>query len=480
MSLTSSLFDAALTIEERFSKARIRLRKAQPFFSYIVERLRVKRDDSIGTIGITKNGNCMYNEEFIKKLTDDQLIGVLVHEVMHCALRHFHRQMERKATCNGIFIWNWAGDAQINQMITDNGLELPPEGIIPMNDMVSFGPVVVEDVSQKSTEELYDEIVAQLKKMLKKGEATENSGEEGISISIPDEVQDNFDKHLDDSDSDDGSSNDGDSDGKSKDKSKGDASETEESDPSDKGDGSDSDGESSDDVTGCYPVQSSEEPSGTPVDWSEVLAKAHAHAKLAGKEPAGFDRMFADLHKPKICWRAILRRTVASAIPEDFTWSRPHKKYVAHDIFLPSPYGETIKVVCAIDTSGSIDQETLTDFISEMVGISKAYHEAEFIVLSHDIDVHDEIPITNGYRKKLAEMELHGGGGTSHVPVFEHIEQHKSKWNLEATVVICFTDGYSNFPERRPKVDQIVFVLAGGHCPKDYIPDWVDTVLTIE
>jgi len=446
-----SIVIAHLTVEDLIAKAKVKLKKIVPFFMYIVEHLRMQVDNSISTIGVTPKSRCLYNEEFIKSLTTEELIGVLVHEVMHPALRHFTRQGMRTLQCNGISLWNWAADVQINQMIIENGLTLPRNGIIPSGNQIMFGNICIENIDTKSTEELYDEVVAQLKKQ--EGEDRVQRDPETGDFESPDDIQGGFDEMLKGGDD-------------SEDDSEGDSKEDTEADgvPSE---GKPSDGETSE----------SDMPD---VDWGRVLAEAHAYSKLIGKEPAGFDQLFKELHKPKVNWRSMLRKTVASSIPEEFTWNKPNKKYISHDIYMPSTYGESIKVICAIDTSGSIGEDTLSDFISEIVGISTAYHEAEFIILSHDVDVQDEIPVRNGYRDKLAKMELHGGGGTSHIPLFEHIEKNKNTWDLEATVVICFTDGYSNFPTHRPKVDQIVFVLAGGHCPKDHIPEWANTVLSID
>ena len=49
--------------------------------------------------------------------------------------------------------------------------------------------------------------------------------------------------------------------------------------------------------------------------------------------------------------------------------SKPHKKSIACNTFLPNILREKVEVVIAIDTSGSIGKKELTDFISEIVGM---------------------------------------------------------------------------------------------------------------
>jgi predicted metal-dependent peptidase len=152
----STFTGLVLTVEDLISKAKVQLKKIVPFFMYIVEHLQMQEDNTIPTIGVSPKAVCKYNAEFIKKLTTDELIGVLVHEVMHPALRHFTRQGMRTLSCNGISLWNWMADVQINQMIIENGLTLPACGVIPVNDQIMFGSIQIENIHKKSTEELYN------------------------------------------------------------------------------------------------------------------------------------------------------------------------------------------------------------------------------------------------------------------------------------------------------------------------------------
>lgn len=61
-----------------------------------------------------------YNPDFIEKLAPQQLIGLIAHEVMHCACGHPWRRDSRDP-----ILWNVAADFAINDLITKAGLELP-------------------------------------------------------------------------------------------------------------------------------------------------------------------------------------------------------------------------------------------------------------------------------------------------------------------------------------------------------------------
>jgi len=438
-----SLFDTKLTPAEKITKAKISLYKETPFFSYLIGHLRLVpvSPDKLSTCGVDKASRLFYNPEFVDGLSPDVLKGVLVHEVMHLALRHPSREGGRRVVINNsMTLWNIACDIAVNNIVLKNNFTLPEESILPYNNSVTVFGITVENIDDKSSEEIYEELKAQLKKAASEGEAVM----EGSGIEISESCPEGFDEHF-------WGSRSGEADGLDPDGGK--------------------DGEG--DESGKEPKIGKDM---SDADWRRAISEAFNHAKMIGKAPAGMELEIGELHSSKINWRAILRRCVASKVPNDFTWSRPNKRYIWGDIYLPSPYGEQIKVLVSIDTSGSIGREELTDFISEIVGISKSYPQVEFRILTHDVDVHDDVHLYNGNTQRVAGIQIHGGGGTSHVPLYNYIEAHR--YDRDTKLLISFTDGYSDYPERAPRVETI-FVLSGGHMPKEHMPSWGD-VITIE
>lgn len=73
-----------LTPRERLTKARVKLQESKPFFAYLSQSLRFIESEELPTMGVDKFGNCYYNEEFVKALSERELEGTLCHEVMHC------------------------------------------------------------------------------------------------------------------------------------------------------------------------------------------------------------------------------------------------------------------------------------------------------------------------------------------------------------------------------------------------------------
>jgi len=479
MTQKSDIWDEVknLSAPDKVSKAKITLNKEQPFFAYLVEHLLI-REDTKGllppanqTMGVDGKGNCVYSKDFVLNLQQEELVGVLAHEVMHVANEHIMRRRERSLFVNGFELWNICIDIVTNQMLVENNFRLPTNALIPQNNQLEIFGGVIDKISDKAAEDIYEELKAQLKQMVKDGKATEVQQGQGQGDQDQDQGQDEgeqgqgqqqgqgkgqgfetndgenpsgFDEHLK------GDDKKGQGKGQGQDKGQ------------DKGQNlGDQQGEGQ--GQGKNPIADGNK------DWKKIMAEAVNHAKMRGKVPLGAQRMFEELHRHKINWRAYLRRVIASKIPFDVTYSRPNKKYQNQDIFMPSVVGEAIKVICSIDTSGSVSQGELEDYVSELLGIAKSFHHVDFYVITHDHAVHDYVKIFNGNVQKIKQIQIHGGGGTSHLPVYEFIRD--KRLHRETKLLVSFTDGHSEYPERRPEVDTI-FVLSGAHKPVENMPTW--------
>ena len=162
---------------------------------------------------------------------------------------------------------------------------------------------------------------------------------------------------------------------------------------------------------------------------------------LAGRMGAKVPRAISDLLEPKVDWRDALRDFVASAIKgkDEFTWRKLNKRHMANDIYLPSMENETIgELVVAIDTSGSIGGEQITEFATELVSICDLCSPDKVRVLWWDTDVHGE-QVFEGDYKAIAQMLKPMGGGGTHVSC---VNEYINKQKINAECVVVFTDGY--------------------------------------
>lgn len=174
-------------------------------------------------------------------------------------------------------------------------------------------------------------------------------------------------------------------------------------------------------------------------DITEALQQS---AILAGKLGANIPRSISDLMEPRVNWRDALREFLSSAMrgKDEYTWQRMNKRRLADEHYVPGVYSETVgEVVIAIDTSGSIGQEQLSEFASELVSICETTTPEAVRILWWDTMVHGEQRFdTDNYNQIASLLKPQGGGGTRVGCVNEYINEH----NINADCVIVFTDGY--------------------------------------
>ena len=162
---------------------------------------------------------------------------------------------------------------------------------------------------------------------------------------------------------------------------------------------------------------------------------------LAGVLGGNKNRQINELLEPKVDWREALREFIMAqcAGRSDYTWRRFNNRQVANDIYVPSVINESIgEIVIAIDTSGSIGGEQLTAFASELASICDTVTPEKVRVLWWDTKVHGEQTFQGNYGGIAHMLKPVGGGGTCVSCVSEYL----IKKNIKAECVVVFTDGY--------------------------------------
>jgi len=448
------MIQVELSPRDLISKAKILSYRKYPYHSYLVEHLNFSESESVPSMGVDDEGNCVYNSEFIKKLNTEQLLGVLCHEVFHVAWRHVERGLHRTAEVNGFSLWNIAVDISTNYYLQQDGLSLPPEGLLPNGNEYTFLDYTIKDIDKKSAEDIYNELKQHLKKIAKEVHAdnfkVDASGEKLKGFDeAPKKSTGKKNKEKGKGTSDKGENK------KGKDKSTSDKGRSKKA---DKGEDKEN-GKKSDKKNGK--------------NWDRILAEAYEYAKKIGKEPAGFERQYNKLHESKLDWKSILRKAVSSAIPMNHTYRRPNRKFIWGDLYLPRYIGEQTDVICLIDTSGSMGYKEFNEILSELVGISKLYASVYFRIITHDVVVHDDIEIKRGKEEDIKSLQLHGGGGTSHIHALNYVTE--KGYTRQSKLLIMFTDGYSDLEECEPTPFHCIAVLTSvGN--KNSIPKWIEVI----
>ena len=160
----------------------------------------------------------------------------------------------------------------------------------------------------------------------------------------------------------------------------------------------------------------------------------------AGKLGASGGLDVGKILEPKVDWRDVLREFVQSTCAgKDFsTWSKPNRRYIGSDIYMPSTLSEQVReLVLAVDTSGSV-MDKVNYFLSEIVGICKSVRPECVRLIYWDSTVEkEEVYSTLDLDNLAKSTHPEGGGGTRIEPVCEYLKKNR----IDPQAVIVFTDG---------------------------------------
>ena len=180
------------------------------------------------------------------------------------------------------------------------------------------------------------------------------------------------------------------------------------------------------------------------IDWQIATTQAAQAAKEHGSVPKGLERIIGDITTPKVPWREVLQRFITQISKDDYTWSRPNKKFLQQGFFMPSLYSESMgEIAVVIDTSGSIDQPTLDAFGAEIKAIVAQTRPSKTVVVYCDAEVNHVDEYGPGEDMKFV---AHGGGGTDFRPPFNLM----AKRDTPPVALVYLTDMYGPFPKQEP------------------------------
>lgn len=370
-----------MTAEEKLTKAKAKLMLEHPYFGTLASALHIESDPDQLTFK-SDGVNLRINEEYIDKLDTSEVEFILSNGAMHAVLGHIQRQGGRDA-----WLWQEACDFAVNAMLVKNGLQAP--------EYVNYQP---------QFEGMYaEEIYSQLKEEMIYNEDTnhESSGDTQDQQESPNHLLGSKEEQKQ---------------------------------------------EFKPPQNGQRSVESVEE---------EVISQQELDA-LAEELQAHFEQVFNKLKRQdalpkdlqfvvpeyfshKVDWREVLSGFIASYAKSSYTFMPPNMKYLYRGIYLPSLSSDLLRIIIAIDTSGSVDKELLAIFLGEIESIMEVYPNFEIDIITADNKVHSHKTYLPG---ETLDYTVSGGGGTDFRPVFEYIDQ-----NIDyPTALLFFTDGEGIFP----------------------------------
>lgn len=182
-----------------------------------------------------------------------------------------------------------------------------------------------------------------------------------------------------------------------------------------------------------------------------------SHGNIPGELSSLISRL-RHIEPPKFDWKGYLRRFVGNS-NKSYTKilrRKPNKRY-------PDNPGLKIKyrahTLVAIDTSGSVSNDELREFLNEIAHIHKTGNQIS--IMQCDTTAYDPEPFNP---KK--DFLVKGRGGTDFQPVIDHYNRYPGRY----TSLIYLTDGEASAPERCPK--KILWCLSSKSRMTDHLPGY--------
>lgn len=371
---------------EKIVRVRTNLLVSNGFFGFLALQLKLvevvdkKRIPTMAVDGV----HIFYNPKFTNELSERECEGVVVHELMHCAFKHFIRRGNRDP-----LLWNVAGDYVINLDICDSGFTLPgtPLSLSELVDpnVVSKEKNYLYDKSLKgvTTEAVYDKLMQHAKQVAAKAGKGKKGGE---------------------------------------------------------GDGKD--------LGGCGAVLdapgNSSEQEQVEQTWetSVRIAVETARANGCGNLPGSLKSLVEQLKRPKVSWREKTRQFIDQSMTKDVSWSRLSRRSAAIGCLMPGYVSDRLRqLVFFVDTSGSISFEMAREMISEVGGALDEGTADEIVVCYADTKVQH---VDRFYAGDAVTVGRYTGGGTDFEDSFRWLKEEAP----DASAVIYLTDlQVNNFGE---------------------------------
>lgn len=166
------------------------------------------------------------------------------------------------------------------------------------------------------------------------------------------------------------------------------------------------------------------------------VKQAAAVARAAGKGvlPGAVQSILDSLAKPSRDWREELAKYVEDSSVREFTWQRPNRRFAHMGLTLPSMVSEAMPLLVIFnDVSGSVTMAEQKTVLEQGQGMLDSGRVAELAVVFVDNRVRHVDRYQLGDRLTPRTFK---GGGTSFVPAFQWLEAEAP----EASLVVYLTD----------------------------------------
>lgn len=204
----------------------------------------------------------------------------------------------------------------------------------------------------------------------------------------------------------------------------------------------------------------------------DVARRMKEHQRRYGNMPAGWQRWADEVLEPTVSWQRMLASAVRLGVADvagrvDFTYRKPSRRSsVTPDVVLPSLRQPLPKVALVLDTSGSMNDQMLSQCLAEVKGVLQGLGvgRRHLRVVCCDATAYEAQRIL-----EARDVQLLGGGGTDMGAGLAKAAELRPRPDL----VIVLTDGFTPWPAEPPRGIKIVVGLLD---PNGTVPDWARAI----
>lgn len=188
---------------------------------------------------------------------------------------------------------------------------------------------------------------------------------------------------------------------------------------------------------------------------SEVVENMSEETR--GQMPARFTAQVNRVNAPaKISWQSMLKRYIGTiSAGKRKTRARLNRRQPSRFDLSGSMDDKVLKIVVAIDTSGSVSDKEVAEFFNEIFAII-AHRKHEVTVIECDSAVQRVYRVSS---PADVQMKVAGRGGTSFSPVIKYVNSDRY---FRDALLVYFTDGYGERDIPRPRTYRNLWVVLGN------------------
>lgn len=422
-----------------------RLLVKYPFFGSVVANSNFIAEPAVGTAG-TDGKNIYYNPNFIESITDDQQTFIFAHEICHIAFDHIFRSESKDKD-----LWNIATDSVVNAFLKQDGLPIVEDG------------VDIPEAINYDAEEMYKKLLEKKKQQQQQSSGSEQSGDDQQQSQSQQQSSSSGENSQEqDKQSQEQSGNGSGEDSQEEEKQQDVGHDThsmwdkaiekrhqEKQQQPDEKQNKEQEKKKNEEIKKLTELGEKEAFKQNKIERNKQLeelrkalaSQSHGHGNTTNSER----RNITDIgtSEPLIDWRRLLKE----AVKYDIDWSYQNAGIedgvvTAYLEEMPRPETEIV-----LDTSGSIDETLLRNFLRECKNILQTSKvkvgcfDTQFYGFTEIKDVSD-----------IDNLPFYGGGGTN-------FEVAVNAFTRRVENKIIFTDGDANMPNT--PIDAIWIVFGG-------------------